>query len=144
MMQPGEVLEAASLKDGCRFPCHTHLYSLEAWGECGIPLCMAVPLEERLWGEPRGRGNSLGHGDCPSFKPLNTHRSHKASGRAKKLKESNCRDESILKSYEFPKAFLCPRLQSAGAFASPHHSNPICLMACELICWKLTLHCRIS
>lgn len=120
-MQSEEVLEAASLKDDCRYTCHTHLYSPEARGKRGIPLRMAVPLEERLWGEPQGRGNSLGHGDCPSFKPLNTHththRSHKASGRAKKLKNAIAEMRASSKTTNSPRRF-----QSAGAGPSSRHS----------------------
>lgn len=66
-----------------------------------------------------GRGSALGHGVCPSFKPLKMHRSHEAPGRAKQLKESNCRDESIHKSLALPEVFLCPGLQSAGGKSKP-------------------------
>lgn len=66
-----------------------------------------------------GRGSALGRGVCPSFKPLKMHRSHEAPGRAKQLKESNCRDESTHKSRTRPKVFLCPRLQSAAGKSRP-------------------------
>lgn len=58
-MQPGEVLEAASLKDDCRFPCLAQLYSPEARGERGIPVS-GCSTSGAFMGEPRGRSNSLG------------------------------------------------------------------------------------
>lgn len=69
-----------------------------------------------------GRGSALGHRVCPSFKPLKMHRSHEAPARAKQLKESNCRDESIHKTQALPEVLLCPRLHSAGGKSRPGQS----------------------
>lgn len=88
----------------CRFPHHAHPYSPKAWAERGIPGCShRVGFHcGSLCAGATGRDSALGHGVCPSFEHLKMHSSHEAPGRAKQLKESNSRDESIHEKWAFP------------------------------------------